>query len=300
MKSIEEINHIKNKENRRKLYKKYLRIKRRERRKAEFLKRKVVAEQGPDAWPTKPVRSIEGEREDEETAVHDAQEEEIVIEEAIDTYKEYYQKEAKPKVLLACTSRPHSRTITFLKELKRVIPNSYVKWKANAKIKQLGIAAHLRGFTDIIVINEDNKKPNSLLLTHLPEGPTAYFRLSGVKVCKELRKDPNDIMKMRPEVLLNHFTTRLGRQVSRMLGAVFHYSPNFKGRRVCTFHNQRDFIFFRNHLYQFRSEEKVGLRELGPRFTLKLMWLQEGVMEGDYEWVYKPREQETSRTRFVL
>ncbi|KAA0199459.1 hypothetical protein HAZT_HAZT007883 [Hyalella azteca] len=213
------------------------------------MKRKVVAEQGPDAWPTKPVRSIEGEREDEETAVHDAQEEEIVIEEAIDTYKEYYQKEAKPKVLLACTSRPHSRTITFLKELKRVIPNSYVKWKANAKIKQLGIAAHLRGFTDIIVINEDNKKPNSLLLTHLPEGPTAYFRLSGVKVCKELRKDPNDIMKMR---------------------------------------------------YQFRSEEKVGLRELGPRFTLKLMWLQEGVMEGDYEWVYKPREQETSRTRFVL
>ncbi|KAF2347505.1 Anticodon-binding [Trinorchestia longiramus] len=64
--------------------------------------------------------------------------------------------------------------------------------------------------------------------------------------------------------------------------------------------HERDFIFFRNHLYQFRSEEKVGLRELGPRFTLKLMWLQEGVMEGDYEWVYKPREQETSRTRFML
>ncbi|KAF2344334.1 Brix domain [Trinorchestia longiramus] len=197
MKTIEEINQVKNKENRRKLYKKYLRIKRRERRKADFLKRKIIAEHGPDAVPTRPVRTIEGEREDEETAIHNIQEDDIMVEEAIDTFKDYYNKDAPPKVLLACTARPHNRTITFLKELKRVIPNSFIKWKANAKIRQLAIAAQVRGFTDLIVINEDNLKPNSLLLTHLPEGPTAYFRLSGVRVCKDLRKNPTDIMNMR-------------------------------------------------------------------------------------------------------
>ncbi|KAF2346781.1 hypothetical protein FHG87_022462, partial [Trinorchestia longiramus] len=92
MKTIEEINQVKNKENRRKLYKKYLRIKRRERRKADFLKRKIIAEHGPDAVPTRPVRTIEGEREDEETAIHNIQEDDIMVEEAIDTFKDYYNK----------------------------------------------------------------------------------------------------------------------------------------------------------------------------------------------------------------
>ena len=32
-----------------------------------------------------------------------------------------------------------------------------------------------------------------------------------------------------------------------MLAALFPYDPEFKGRRVVTFHNQRDFIFFRHH-----------------------------------------------------
>jgi len=37
-----------------------------------------------------------------------------------------------------------------------------------------------------------------------------------------------------------------------------------------TFHNQRDFLFFRQHRYIFDSTEKVRLQELGPRFTLKV------------------------------
>lgn len=49
----------------------------------------------------------------------------------------------------------------------------------------------------------------------------------------------------RPELVLNNFNTRLGRRVGRMLGSLFHQEPQFRGRRVATFHNQRDFIFFR-------------------------------------------------------
>ena len=30
-----------------------------------------------------------------------------------------------------------------------------------------------------------------------------------------------------------------------MFASLFHQDPTFKGRRVATFHNQRDFIFFR-------------------------------------------------------
>ena len=44
-----------------------------------------------------------------------------------------------------------------------------------------------KGYTDVVVVNEDNRIPNGLLLSHLPEGPTAQFRLSNVKITKEIK-----------------------------------------------------------------------------------------------------------------
>lgn len=53
-----------------------------------------------------------------------------------------------------------------------------------------------------------------------------------------------------PEVILNNFTTRLGHSIARMFAALFPQDPQFVGRQVATFHNQRDFIFFRFHRYR--------------------------------------------------
>ena len=107
-----------------------------------------------------------------------------------------------------------------------------------------------------------------------------------------------------------------------MIQSLFPQDPNFRGRRVVTFHNQRDFIFFRHHRYVFETKEKkdaskdkagkgtnppqekviARLQECGPRFTLKLVSLQHGTFDtkgGEYEWVHKP-EMDTSRRRFFL
>lgn len=74
----------------------------------------------------------------------------------------------------------------------------------------------------------------------------------------------------RPELILNNFNTRLGHRIGRSLGALVPHDPEFHGRRVITFHNQRDFIFFRHHRYVFENRDEARLQELGPRFTLKL------------------------------
>ena len=50
-----------------------------------------------------------------------------------------------------------------------------------------------------------------------------------------------------PELVLNNFNTRLGHNVGRVFASVFPQMAEFHGRRVVTFHNQRDFIFFRHH-----------------------------------------------------
>ncbi len=73
---------------------------------------------------------------------------------------------------------------------------------------------------------------------------------------------------------------------------------------MCTFHNQRDFIFFRHHRYIFAEDgTRARLQELGPRFTLKLKWLMKGTFDtkaGDYEWLHKRHEMDKTRRTFHL
>lgn len=137
-----------------------------------------------------------------------------------------------------------------------------------------------REYTDILVVNEDKKIPNGLLIIHLPEGPTAHFKLTSFKRGYEIKvRSPSLSMHSsdsrcsqtfaqlklpsthaytptqghgratshKPEVILNNFTTRLGHSVARMFASLFPNDPEFRGRRVVTFHNQRDFIFIRHH-----------------------------------------------------
>ena len=87
---------------------------------------------------------------------------------------------------------------------------------------------------------------DGLWLIHLPEGPTAYFKLTNFKRGRDIRGHGR-VTDHYPEVILNRFSTRLGHSVARMFAALFPQDPQFKGRRVVTFHNQRDYVFFRQH-----------------------------------------------------
>jgi len=126
--------------------------------------------------------------------------------------------------------------------------------------------------------------------------------MTSVKRKKQLRRHGN-ATSHKPEVILNNFNTRLGHSVGRMFAALFPYDPQFRGRNVVTFHNQRDFIFLRRHRYVFKNNKKVGLQELGPRLTLKLRRLQKGTFDttgGEYEWFYNHKQMDVSRRKFCL
>ncbi|XP_075229419.1 putative ribosome production factor 1 isoform X2 [Lycorma delicatula] len=297
-------NHIRNKTIRKNVVSQERREKKKL-KKNERKKRKMAGEE------PKIPRTIENTREKDDTILDPENEEDLErIEEMnldinTDEYASYFQMDYEPKVLITYSDNPLQKTRTFGVELSRVIPNSVSLYRSRASIKKIVESAKQRGFTDVIVINEDRKQPSGLLLIHLPDGPTAYFRVSNVKTTNELKKSWKNITKHRPELILNNFSTRLGLTVARMLNGIFHYNPEFKGRRVVTFHNQRDYIFFRHHRYEFSSNAKPKLKELGPRFTLRLQSLQRGTFDskyGEYEWIQTNRrhEIETSRRRFFL
>lgn len=237
-------------------------------------------------------------------------------EEGVDEFAAYFGSGGGPPRVLLTTSvgarrrRPgvnaHGRhtgdgTGRLLKDLQMLMPNAEVEARGQRAMKEVVDSAVAGGYTSLIVVNEDADRPNALLIGHLPHGPTALFKLTSYLPSGEVlnRAAPSD---HAPEVILNAFSTRLGHVVGRLLASLLPQRPQFTGRRVVTFHNQRDFIFLRHHRYVFDSAERARLQEIGPRFTLKLRYLQHGPFDskqGEYEWRHK-KELLTSRRRFFL
>jgi len=291
---------IKNKQKRQEQAAK-LRVEKKKARKKNKLQRQKDAEAlGEEAPPKQQPRTLENTREVDETIVR-PDDEEVKAADAIDEWAKYFSGSVHPKICITTCYRATKVMYDFIRDLLLIFPNSFYYERKRFPLKKIIEEAKEKGYTDIIVINEDRKTINALTIIHLPKGPTAYFKLSNVMLAKDVpnRGEPTG---HRPEVILNKFSTRLGLRVGRMLGALFHQEPHFKGRRVVTFHNQRDFIFFRHHRYIFDSTSKARLQEIGPRFTLKLQWIQHGTFDtahGSYEWIHKP-ELDTSRRRFFL
>lgn len=309
--------HIANKQKRSdayaKLKHKKQKAKRTERKKQQAAVAKAE-ELGLEPPAKKIPKTIESTREQDETvvALDDA---EVQADEAQDEFSEHFQRVRPPNVLLTTCYKPSGIMYKFLSEMLEVLPCATYYKRQGFPLKKICQYATNRDFTDVIVFNEDRKAINGLLLVHLPDGPTAHFKLSNLRLSKDIKRHGR-ASSHRPELILNNFGTRLGHRLGRMFASIFSQDPNFKGRRAVTFHNQRDYIFFRHHRYIFEATEKrdsgqkeksnrviARLQELGPRFTLKLLSLQRGTFDskgGEYEWVHNHKSMDTSRRRFFL
>jgi len=183
-------------------------------------------------------------------------------------------------------SHPSTRVREFVSELLSIFPGA--EYRARSKAKGAGIGkisgwARTRGYNALLIIGEDKKIPVSLTLVSLPDGPTAFFRLTSLSFGKEIYGHARST-NHTPELILNNFTTSLGLNVGKIFQSLFPKIPELEGRQVITAHNQRDFLFFRRHRYEFKSENKAKLQEIGPRFTLKLRKLYNGLPKGSGEW----------------
>jgi len=247
-------------------------------------------------------RTIESMRKPDDTVISKT-DPEVQGEDNIDEFCDYFSGERRPKLMLLTAGAPSKAMVRFLKELLAILPNVYCYKRLQLKFKTIIKFAAEKGFTDILMLTASRSgAPNGLYICHLPNGPTSFFRLTSLKLAQEL-KDTAVTTTHDPEVILNNFDTRLGHRIGRQLASLFPQNPEFRGRRVIVFHNQRDFIFFRHHRYIFeKNGDKVRLQEIGPRFTLKLRFVQQGVFstkQGDYEYVWRPDLQVCRKTFFI-
>ncbi|MBN3287504.1 IMP4 protein, partial [Polyodon spathula] len=195
-----------------------------------------------------------------------------------------------PKIMVTTSRDPSSRLKMFAKEVKLIFPNSQRMNRGNHEVKSLVVACKANDVTDLVVVHEHRGNPDGMIVCHLPFGPTAYFTLCNVV----MRHDVPEIGTMSeayPHLILNNFTSRLGRRVSSILKYLFPV-PKEDSRRVITFANQEDYISFRHHTYKKTDHKNVELTEVGPRFEMKLYMIKLGTLENEstaeVEWRLHP------------
>ena len=276
-------------------------------------------ELGEGLEPALQPRTLENTREEEPTRVLEG-DAEILRDEADDEFAAHEYREGfsgephpdfvPPKVLVTTRPRPSKELFRFVADLISVVPNAFFYPRRHFSVQDICRKGSEQNFSHVIVLSERAKKCNGLILSKLPQGPTAFFKVSNVQVSDSV-PGAGRRTEHQPEILLNNFTTRLGRRVGRMLSSLFYSKPAFQGRQCVTFHNQRDYIFVRHHRYIFeerpvdKRKKKViaRLQELGPRFTLRLRWLQDGTFDtkfGAYEWLHRRKQMDVSRRKFHL
>ncbi|OZC11202.1 hypothetical protein X798_01618 [Onchocerca flexuosa] len=246
-------------------------------RERQKMRLKLREKLGEEAVPKEKPRTIESTREYDLTMIDD-DDQEVQHDEANDEMSAYFNDDVPPKILITTSPYAKVNTFKFCYELQKCIPNADI-------------------FT------------HGIVLCHLPDGPTAFFKINSLTFTKNLKKKGESTVHY-PELVLNNFNTRLGHTIARMFACLFPQKPMYSGRRVASqvlvlpLFLQQIFELLSYHfietissvldlqsIYEFKKEgEKAALLELGPRFTLRLKWLQKGTFNsryGEYEWVLK-------------
>jgi len=207
-----------------------------------------------------------------------------------------------PKIVITTSRDPSSKLKQFAKEMKLLFPNSQRMNRGNYESKQLIEAARANGFTDFVVVHETRGKPDGLVISHLPNGPTAFFTLSDVVMRHDI---PNigTMSEQYPHLIFQNFKAPLGLRTMNILKYLFPV-PKDDSKRVATFVNWDDWILFRQHTFKKEDGGKdYELNEIGPRFSMKLYRVILGTLDqegaADTEFVLRPYMNTARKRRFL-
>lgn len=112
----------------------------------------------------------------------------------------------EPKLLITTTlnSTIHkeAQMLTSFFPNSDYVPRSAHKYAHKYSVREIAKYASNRGYTSILILGEDQKRPKSLDIVHLPSGPTFSFSVSNWMDVKRLpgHGNPQDF---HPELLLN-------------------------------------------------------------------------------------------------
>nr|GEY90488.1 hypothetical protein [Tanacetum cinerariifolium] len=170
--------------------------------------------------------------------------------------------ERDPKILITTSKDPSGPLKQFVKELTLVFPNSDKMNRGGQVMSEIVASCRSHDFTDVIFVNEVRGIPNGMIISHLPFGPTAYFHLHDVVTRHDNKdKELKTVSQAYPHLILNNFSTKTLRNTI--------------------------YVFY---ILQSGGPKSVELKEVGPRFLLRLYKIKLGTIdqaEAQDEWVLR-------------
>ena len=218
-----------------------------------------------------------------------------------------------PRVLITTSRDPSSRLLVFAKELSLLVPNSTRLNRGGTVLPALIQLAKDQDVSDVIVVQETRGKPDGLIVSHMPYGPTAYFSLFNVTLRNDLQREEDGdgegangderssrkalppMSLVYPHLLFHGFSSKLATRTVSILKHLFPI-PKKESKRVITFANDSDYISFRHHTFVAgggdpTNPKNITLHEVGPRFEMRLYQIKNGTLElqeAEKEWQLKP------------
>ncbi|CAH8667414.1 unnamed protein product [Heterobilharzia americana] len=210
-----------------------------------------------------------------------------------------------PRVVVTTSRSPSSKLKEFAKELRFLIPNASKINRGNYLNKDLLEACLAKQITDVVIVNESRGVPDTLIISHLPFGPTAIFTLYNVRTRHDMETMGCGSGAKMPQTYPNHIfkglDSKLGQRVRCILKHLFPV-PKDDSRRVVTWYEEDDVICFRHHTYKY-VDKKLELTEHGPSFDMRLYKIWRGPLHeeatADIEWVYRPYMTTTFKRHFL-
>ncbi|KAJ3449894.1 u3 small nucleolar ribonucleoprotein imp4 [Anaeramoeba flamelloides] len=193
-----------------------------------------------------------------------------------------------PKIMITTSRDPSTKLVQFAKELRLILPNSQKINRGSYVISKIAEACNRNDFTDLILVHETKGVPDGMIVSHFPYGPTAYFGILNPVLRHDI-KNVSSASESYPHLIFDNFNTKLGNRVQSILKYLFPV-PKESSKRVITLSNTSDLISFRHHTFS-KTDGKIELDEIGPRFELRLFQIKLGTIEiedAEKEFIWRP------------
>ena len=193
--------------------------------------------------------------------------------------------------LIITTSRcPSISLIRFTKTLVNVFPKSL---KINRGIKffsSLFSCCLIHKASDFIIVYEKRGTPLSLIISHLPCGPSVFFGLSNVVT----QNNSNTIFLFTnsPHVLLVNLDSPVSKRITKILSLLFP-KPNQNSQRIVSFVGEKNKIIVSHHWFQTKGTKQrdIFLKKLSPSFDMQPYKILLGTIftkKKKLEWIITP------------
>ena len=142
----------------------------------------------------------------------------------------------------------------------------------------------------MIIVYENRSKPTSLVISHLPSGPTLFFTVSNVLYGigqKKIKKS-----ETLPNVIFDNLNSNLGQRIAKVLGSLFP-PASLSSKRIVTFTGFKGIILF-GHYWNEKtgySNKNYVLQKLSPSFDLQPFKITLDIISKknqQIEWVLTP------------